>query len=87
MHNTNIPCGCLIEYEGDNFHQDYSINWCPLHSAAQELLEESGKLMTELGKICLGLPEPFDKLVWDAVKPLHLVCVKAAKATEENHGQ
>ena len=39
MHNTNIPCGCLIEYEGDQFHQDYSIDWCPLHKAASELLE------------------------------------------------
>ena len=39
MHNTNIPCGCLIEYEGDQFHQDYSIDWCPLHKAAPALLE------------------------------------------------
>ena len=39
MHNTNIPCGCLIEYEGDQTHQDYSIDWCPLHKAASELLE------------------------------------------------
>ena len=39
MHNTNIPCGCLIEYEGDQFHQDYSIDWCPLHKAASDLLE------------------------------------------------
>ena len=39
MHNTNIPCGCLIEYEGDHHHQDYSINWCPLHDAAPDLLE------------------------------------------------
>lgn len=39
MHNTNIPCGCIIDYEGDQYHQDYSINWCPLHAAAAGLLE------------------------------------------------
>ena len=44
MHNTNIPCGCLIEYEGDQFHQDYSIDWCPLHKAASELLEALVKI-------------------------------------------
>ena len=39
MHNTNIPCGCLIEYEGDQTHQDYSIDWCLLHAAASDMLE------------------------------------------------
>ena len=38
MHNTAIPCGCLIEYEGDAYHQDYSIDFCPLHAAAPTLL-------------------------------------------------
>ncbi len=42
MHNTNIPCGCLIE--GD--HQDYRIDWCPLHAGAPELLA--------VARACLG---------------------------------
>ena len=54
MHNTNIPCGCLIEYEGDQTHQDYSIDWCPLHKAAPELLKAA---QAGLYFIPMGQPE------------------------------
>lgn len=37
MHNTYIPCGCEINYEGDQFHPDYSIQWCQLHANAEKL--------------------------------------------------
>ena len=62
MHNTNISCGCLIEYEGDQTHQDYSIHWCPLHAAAGDMRDAilwvyqdaAYKLPEELNPVVVG---------------------------------
>ena len=59
MHNTNISCGCIIEYEGDQTHQDYSINWCPLHAAACNMLKAL-QAVKYLGQYNPITPEEFD---------------------------
>ena len=87
MHNTNIPCGCLIEYEGDQFHQDYSIDFCPLHKAAPKMLKILNKVADEpayqIGRCasCGG---------WDGNHSHDCLTVEvraAIMATGDEHGQ
>ena len=81
MHNTNIPCGCLIEYEGDQTHQDYSIDWCPLHKAAAELLDACQsvqKWLLDTGQLVDdGIAHPL------FINANNIVAAAIAKATKE----
>jgi len=51
------PCGCIVEYEGDQFRPDYSVDWCSLHAAASDLLAALQNLVSSLRE---GMAGPFD---------------------------
>ena len=51
------PCGCIVEYEGDQYRPDYSVNWCEVHAAAAETARQRDALLVaaELAIKCMAM--------------------------------
>lgn len=72
---TNVTCDCEIEYEGDAFKQEWSIQYCPLHAATAaqrdwllEVVAEARRVYRHVRPQIFGV-DAHEEMLLAALKP------------------